>query len=68
MRALVVTDYDSGKILDRVHLSPDGQLSYDTGVAQSLFDTLVGQGMTPPEAFEARTGWSNGYLISNLEK
>lgn len=68
MKTLILTDHDSGKILDRVHLSPDGQLTYDTGAGQSIFDTLIASGMTPAQAFEMRTGWSNGYLVSNLEK
>lgn len=68
MKTLAITDHDSGMTLDRVQLSPEGQLTYETGVAQSIFDGLIASGMTPSRAFEMRTGWSNGYLVSNLEK
>jgi len=67
MKTLVVTEYPSGKELDRVTLTDSGELEYATGVAESLLDTLVtGQQMTPAQAFEARTDWSNGYVVSQL--
>lgn len=66
MKTLEVSDFDSGTVLDRITLSPDGQVSYDTGAGEPLIVTLVGQGMSPSEAFEARTGWSNGYVVSKL--
>lgn len=66
MKTLEVADYGSGNVLDRVTLHPDGQVSYETGVAAPMFETLTGQGLTPSQAFEMRTGWSNGYVVSNL--
>lgn len=66
MKALEVTDHDSGTVLDRITLSPDGQVSYDTGAGEPLIANLVSQGMSESEAFEARTGWSNGYIVSRL--
>lgn len=59
---LIVTDADSGEELDRVTLNSDGVLGYGTGLARQVFESLVLQGLTPPEAFMARSGWSNGYM------
>lgn len=66
MKTLEVTDYDSGAVLDQIHLAPDGKVTYATGAGQSLIETLTRQGMTESEAFEMRTGWSNGYIVSKL--
>lgn len=66
MKTLELSDFDSGDVLDLVTLSPDGHISYDTGRAQPLFQTLIDGGRTESEAFELRTGWSNGYLVSKL--
>lgn len=66
MKTLEITNYDSGDVLDRIHLSPDGRVTYDTGAGESLIRTLTGQGMSESEAFEMRTGWSNGYIVSKL--
>lgn len=66
MKTLEVSDRDTGRVLDRITLSPDGQVSYDTGAGEPLIVNLVGQGMSPSEAFEARTGWSNGYVVAKL--
>lgn len=66
MKTLEVADYNSGNVLDRVTLSPDGKISYETGRARALFENLVARGATESEAFEMRTGWSNGYVVSNL--
>lgn len=66
MKTLEVTDVDTGRVLDRVHLSPDGKLTYETGLAQSMLDTLIAQDMDPSQAFDMRIGWSNGYIASSL--
>lgn len=66
MKTLEFTDFDSGTVIDRVTLSPDGKVSYDTGRAEPMIQTLVAQGLTPSQAFEARTGWSNGYITATL--
>lgn len=66
MKTLELSDYDSGKVLDLITLSPDGKVSYDTGAGAGLIENLVARGMTESEAFEMRTGWSNGYLVSKL--
>jgi hypothetical protein len=66
VKTLEVSDFDSGTVLDRITLSPDGRVSYDTGAGEPLIVALVGQGMSPSEAFEMRTGWSNGYVVSKL--
>lgn len=66
MKTLEVTDVGSGEVLDLVTLSIDGHLDYDTGRAESMFRTLIDGGMSESEAFEMRTGWSNGYVASNL--
>ncbi len=63
MKTLNITDVDSGKVLDRVTLDDGGQVSSDSGLGQQLVDSLVQSlGITPAEAFEMRTGWSNGYI------
>jgi len=67
VKTLVVTEYPSGKELDRVTLTDSGELEYATGTAVSLLDTLIeGQQMTPAQAFDARTDWSNGYVVAKL--
>lgn len=66
MKTLEVSDYDSGNVLDSIYLSPDGTVTYETGAGRPLIDNLVGQGLTPSEAFEQRIGWSNGYVVSKL--
>lgn len=66
MRTLVITEYPSEKVLDRVTLTDSGELEYSTGVARSMFDTLIESQFTPAQAFEMRTDWSNGYLVSKL--
>lgn len=67
MKTLTITEYPGDKELDRVTLTDSGELEYATGVAQSLMESLTkGQGMSPAQAFEMRTDWSNGYLVSKL--
>lgn len=66
MKTLEVSIYDTGDVMDRVYLHPDGRVEFETGAARPMFDTLTRQGMTDSEAFEARTGWSNGYIVSTL--
>lgn len=67
MRTLIVTEYPSQQALDRVTLTDAGTLEYATGLAESLFQPLITrQGMTPEQAFDMRTDWSNGYVVSKL--
>lgn len=66
MKTLEVTDYNSGRVLDRIHLAPDGSVTYDTGAGEPLIRNLVGAGLSESEAFEQRIGWSNGYVVSKL--
>lgn len=66
MKTLEITDVGTGQVLDLVTLSLDGRVSYDTGRAEPLLQTLIDGGLTESEAFEMRTGWSNGYVASNL--
>jgi hypothetical protein len=67
MSTLNVTDVTSGDVLDRVTLEPSGNLGYETGAARDIFESLVNSlGISPAEAFEMRTGWSNGYVAAKL--
>jgi len=67
MSTLNVTDVASGDVLDRVMLDPAGNLDYETGAARDMFESLINSlGITPAEAFEMRTGWSNGYITAKL--
>lgn len=66
MKTLEVADYNSGNVLDRIMLSPDGRVSYETGQGRALIENLTRGGLSESEAFEMRTGWSNGYVISKL--
>ena len=61
MPVLTVRDVASGKQLDRVTLE-DGELIFQTGAAEPLFEAMLAAGMTPEEALETRAGWSNGYI------
>jgi hypothetical protein len=62
MAALIVTDVASGQQLDRVTLDDGGGLQFHTGSAEPLFRVLTDTGMTPEQAFDLRTAWSNGYV------
>ena len=66
MKTLEVRLVDSGEVLDRVTLSPDGKVSYETGRAEPMFLTWTSGGLSESEAFEMRTDWSNGYVTSKL--
>jgi len=67
MSTLNVTDVTSGDVLDRVTLDPAGNLGYETGASRDMFESLINSlGITPAEAFEMRTGWSNGYITAKL--
>lgn len=66
MKTLIVSDVDTKQEYDRVMLSPDGKLTFDTGAARPMFDNLIKSGMSESEAFEMRTDWSNGYVQSKL--
>lgn len=67
MKTLNLTAVDDDKILDRITLGDDERVSYETGAGSGLIDGLVNSlGITPAEAFEMRTGWSNGYVSTNL--
>lgn len=68
MRTLIITAVDSGREIDRVTLTPDGRLEFATGAARDMFDSLIGLGMSESQAFEMRTGWSNGYVLAALAK
>jgi len=61
MAVLTVLDVASGDQLDRVMVE-DGELRFQTGAAEPLFESLVSAGMSPEEALELRAGWSNGYV------
>jgi hypothetical protein len=65
MSTLIISGVDGGKEIDRVTLAND-KLSYQTGAARDMFDNLVNLGYTPAEAFNLRTGWSNGYVLAQL--
>ena len=67
MKTLILTDVSSGNILDRITLAADGTVSYETDAGRSLIENLVtAMGITPAEAFEMRTGWSNGYVVAKI--
>jgi hypothetical protein len=61
MAVLVVQDVASGEQLDRVTLD-DGELKFQTGAAEPLFEAMIQGGVPPEEALALRTGWSNGYV------
>jgi GNAT superfamily N-acetyltransferase len=67
MSTLNIVDVASGDVLDRVTLGPSGDLGYETGAARDIFESLANSlGITPAEAFEMRTDWSNGYIAAKL--
>lgn len=66
MTTLTVIDVASGDPVDRITLDDD-ELEYDTGVARDMFESLEAVGLTPAQAFDARNGWSNGYLRITAE-
>lgn len=67
MKTLMLTDVDNGQVLDQITLSDDGAVTYKNGIGQDLIDALVrGMGITPAEAFDMRTNWSNGYVQAKL--
>lgn len=67
MKTLAITEYPGTREIDRVTLTDSGELEYATGLAESLFQPLVeARGMTPAQAFDMRTDWSNGYVVSKL--
>lgn len=67
MKTLVITQYPGNQELDRVTLTDAGDLEYSTGVTRDMFDSLInGQQMSPEQAFDMRTDWSNGYVVSKL--
>ena len=61
MAVLTVLDVASGDQLDRVTVE-DGELRFQTGAAEPLFESMINAGMPPEEALELRAGWSNGYV------
>lgn len=67
MKTLVIAEYPSKRELDRVTLTDDGRLEYDTGAARDMFEPLAASlGVTPEQVFDLRTDWSNGYVTAKL--
>lgn len=67
MKTLNLTAVDDDKILDRITLGDDGQVSYETGAGRDLIENIARTlGISMEQAFEMRTGWSNGYVSTNL--
>lgn len=67
MKTLNLMAVGDDKILDRITLDDGGQVGYETGAGRDLIDNLVHSlEITPAQAFEMRTGWSNGYVSTKL--
>jgi hypothetical protein len=66
-KTLEIVSVSDGQTVDRVTLGDGGQVTSENGLGEDMITSLVTSlGITPAEAFDMRTGWSNGYLTAKL--
>ena len=62
-RALKVLGVRSGELIGTIELADSGELDGSSpGVLRDFERMAAAQGLTPQEAFEGFSGWSNGYI------